>query len=77
MTVWHLSTLQMGQRMREVILVTQDIVNGTPVTHIQGDATWTVPGEVVQNDRIVRFAFLRYVHLRDDVLNRVDPEQSA
>jgi len=68
MTVWHFSTLRTDQRMREIILVTQDIVNGTPVTHVEGDATWVAPGEIVQHDRIARFTAQRYVHLRNDLL---------
>jgi len=68
MTVWHFSTLRAGQRMRGIIFVTQDTVNGTPVTHVEGDATWVAPGEIVQCDRIARFTAQRYVHLRNDLL---------
>jgi len=54
--------------MRGIIFVTQDTVNGTPVTHVEGDATWVAPGEIVQCDRIARFTAQRYVHLRNDLL---------
>lgn len=57
--------------------MTQNIVNGTPVTHVEGDVTWAAPGKIVQHDKIARFTVQRYVHLRNDLLQGIDPKQCA